>query len=264
MTTEPAATDPGDPFEVDGLRVLITGASSGLGHHFATMLARRGAKVALAARRADRLESLATTLSETGAEARSFAMDVMDTASVDAAVASAREAFGGLDLLVNNAGIAQPAAALDTDDELWSRTIGTNLDGAFRVARAFARGLRDTESPGAIVNIASVAGLHPAGHLAPYSASKAALIQLTRNLASEWARYHIRVNAIAPGYILTDINRHFFESEPGKAMIRRIPLRRIGKPQDLDGPLLLLASRAGAWMTGSVLVVDGGHLQAML
>jgi NAD(P)-dependent dehydrogenase (short-subunit alcohol dehydrogenase family) len=166
--------------------------------------------------------------------------------------------------VVNNSGVASTQAALDLDPADWDRILDTNTKGAWLVARAAARRLIDAGRGGSIVNIASIAGLRVAGRLAPYAASKAALLQLTKALALEWARYGIRVNAIAPGYVETDLNRDFLASDAGKAITARIPQRRVGRPEDLDGALLLLASDASAYMTGSTIVVDGGHLQSTL
>ncbi len=249
MTTDPL-------FDVRGKVALVTGASSGLGENFARCLARRGAIVVAAARRADRLEALVRD----GGAAHAVALDVTDPASVEAAVKRAAELAGPLDILVNNAGIADTKASLELTEADWRRVLDTNLDGAWRMAQAVARSMIAAKRPGAIVNIASILGLRQATHLLAYAAAKAALVQVTKSLALEWARHGIRVNAIAPGYVITEMNRDFFASEPGQAMARRVPQRRIGSPSDLDGALLLLASDAGAYMTGSVVVVDGGHL----
>ena len=246
-----------DPlFDVSGKVALVTGASSGLGENFARCLASRGAVVVAAARRMDRLQSL---VREAGA-AHAVAMDVTDPASVEAAVARAAGLAGPIDILVNNAGIADTKASIDLTEADWRRVLDTNLDGAWRVTQAVARTMIAAGRPGSIVNIASILGLRQATHLLPYAAAKAALLQLTQSLALEWARHGIRVNAIAPGYVVTEMNRDFFASEAGHAMAKRVPQRRIGSPGDLEGALLLLASGAGAYMTGSVVVVDGGHL----
>ncbi len=251
-------------FDVSGRHVVVTGASSGLGRHFATLLARRGARVAACARRVDRLADLCAELAGEGHVAQPFAMDVTDAGSVEAALAAAGDALGPIDVLVNNAGIALAKPALEVEADEWDRLMDTNLKGAWLVARDVARRMQAQGTGGSIVNIASIAGFHPAGRLSAYATSKAALIHLTRSLALELARAAIRVNAIAPGYFETDINRDFLGSEAGASLRQRIPQRRFGRPQDLDGVLLLLASEASAYMTGSVLVVDGGHLQAGL
>ncbi len=250
-----------DPlFDVSGKAALVTGASSGLGEHFARVLAARGAIVVAGARRADRLDRLVAQVRADGGTAHAVALDVTDRASVREAVSRAADLAGGLDILVNNAGIADTHPSMDLPEENWRRVIDTNLDGAWRVAQAAAQAMLAAGKGGSIVNIASVLGLRVASNLLAYSAAKAALIQLTKALALEWARHGIRVNAIAPGYVETEINSGFFRSEAGQAMVKRIPQRRIGTPRDLEGALLLLASGAGAYMTGSIVVADGGHL----
>ena len=249
-----------DPlFDIRGKVALVTGASSGLGDHFSRALAARGAVVIAAARRADRLESLAAAIRADAGTAHVVTLDVGDPASVEAAVTHCVQIAGGIDLLVNNAGIAATKASLDLTEEDWRRVMDTNLDGAWRMAQAVARSMVASKRPGSIVNIASILGLRVATHLLAYAAAKAALLHVTKALALEWARYGIRVNAIAPGYVVTEMNREFFQTEAGEAMQKRVPQRRIGLPRDLEGALVLLASDAGAYMTGSVIVVDGGH-----
>ena len=252
-------------FSVDlsGRIALITGASSGLGRHFAKVLAKAGASVAIAARRIDALETLRASIEEKGGRAFPVVMDVTSRASVDDAIAAVSAEFGRIDVLVNNAGVASTRTALDLDEAGWDFVLDTNLKGSFLVAQSAARTMKE-RGGGTIVNIASILGERVAGAVAPYAASKAGLVQLTRALALEWARHGIRVNALCPGYIGTDINAEFFASEAGQSMIRRIPMRRLGRPEDLDGALLLLASDGSAWMTGSVLTVDGGHLVSSL
>jgi NAD(P)-dependent dehydrogenase (short-subunit alcohol dehydrogenase family) len=191
-------------------------------------------------------------------------MDVTDGASVRHACAEAAAALGALDVVVNNAGISIVKPPLELAEADWDAVVGTNLRGAWLVAQTAARALVAAGRPGRVVNVASIVGLRPIGHLAPYAAAKAGLLHLTRVLAMEWARHGIQVNAIAPGYVETEINREFWSSPAGRRLIDRIPQRRLGRPEDLDGPLLLLASDAGAFMTGSVLVVDGGHTVASL
>ncbi len=246
-----------DPlFDVRGKVALVTGASSGLGESFARCLAARGAVVVAAARRLDRLEALVRE----GGAAHAVALDVTDPASVEAAMRRAEELAGPIDILVNNAGVADTKASLEVTESDWRRVLDTNLDGAWRMAQAAAKSMVAAKRGGSIVNIASILGLRQATHLLAYAAAKAALVQVTKSLALEWARHGIRVNAIAPGYVVTEMNRDYFASEPGQAVLKRIPQRRVGDPRDLEGALLLLASGAGAYITGSVVVVDGGHL----
>ncbi|WP_245730957.1 SDR family NAD(P)-dependent oxidoreductase [Rubrimonas cliftonensis] len=237
---------------MSGRRVLVTGASSGLGAHMAAALARAGARVVAAARRT---EALARLAQETGGAATPVAMDVTDPASVAAGVEFAVEALGGLDGLVNNAGVAWGGPALDMPDAAFAQVMAVNVHGAFRVAQAAARAMAAGEG-GAIVNMASIQGFGTGRGVAAYAASKAAVIHLTRSLAVEWARHGVRVNALAPGYFPTEMT----EGHLGEAMLRKVPLRRFGRPEDLDGPLFLLLSDASAYMTGAIIPVDGGHL----
>lgn len=249
---------------VEGKRALVTGASGGLGAHFAHLLAKGGASVAVAARRVADCEKVAAEIALSGGTAIPVRLDVADSASVHEAMADIAAAMGGIDILINNAGIADTAPWLDTSEERFDAILDTNLKGAFLVAKASAGLMRDAGHGGSIVNIASILGLGVSGQVGVYATSKAALIQMTKSMALEWARHAIRVNALCPGYIATDINRGFFETEAGKALIRRIPQRRLGQMADLDAPLMLLASEAGAYITGTTLAVDGGHLLSPL
>jgi NAD(P)-dependent dehydrogenase (short-subunit alcohol dehydrogenase family) len=244
---------------LSGRSALVTGASGGLGLHFAQVLARHGAAVTLAARRTDRLAAACDGIRAEGGTADAVGMDVTDSASVAAALEG--RCF---DILVNNAGISNTGRAIEQTEDAFDAVMDTNLKGAFLVAQAVARGLKAAGRGGAIVNIASIAGLRAAGNMSAYAASKAGLIQLTRALALEWARDGIRVNALCPGYIETDFNRDFFATEAGQALIRRIPQRRLGRPEELDGALLLLASDAGSFITGTTIAADGGHLVSSL
>lgn len=250
--------------DLSGKVALVTGASSGLGLHMAKTLARTSAKVALAARRLERVEAESRALQAEGATALAVPLDVTDPTSVDAAIARVRDALGPPTILVNNAGIAHTDRALDLAPETFHEIVATNLEGAFYVARAAARAMIEAGVGGSIVNVASILGLRVAGRVAAYAASKAGLVRLTEALALEWARYGIRVNALAPGYVETALNRDFLASEAGQALRARIPQRRFGRLEDLDGPLLLLASDASAYVTGTTLVVDGGHLASSL
>jgi hypothetical protein len=245
--------------DLAGRRALVTGASGGFGAHFAQVLASAGATVILAARRMNVLESIAAEIAAGGGRAMTLMLDVDHAESVRAALSAA----GRIDILVNNAGITNTKPALDQTEEDWDRIIDTNLKGAWRVAVEAARHMKGTGG-GTIINVASILGLRQAGHVGPYAVSKAALLQLTKQLALELARYEIRVNALAPGYFATDLNRDFFASDAGSALIKRIPQRRLGNLKDLDGPLLLLASEASRFMTGAVIAVDGGHLVSQL
>ena len=247
------------PFSLDGKVAIVTGASSGLGRHFALTLARAGAKVAVAARRLDRLDELVGEIEAFDGRAAALALDVTDAASVQGAVRAAETELGPIAILVNNAGVAGAKAALELDESDWDRVVDTNLKGAWLVAQEVARHMVRLGHGGSIINIASVLGLRGAERLAPYSASKAGLIQLTRTLALELAEHDIRVNAIAPGYIETDMNRKFLAGAAGQPLLDRIAARRFGEPADLDGAMLLLASDAARYMTGTVVTVDGGY-----
>ena len=243
-------------FDLSGKVALVTGASSGLGVHFARCLGSAGAAVVLAARRADRLASLQAELGQQNVKATTVDLDVQSGPSIAAAL----DAAGPLDIVVNNAGISIVKPALDMPEDDWDAVVDTNLRGAWLVAQGAAKRWVADKRPGVIVNIASILGLRTIGQVAPYNASKAGLIHLTRALAMEWARHDIRVNAICPGYIETEMNGAFWKTPGGQRLIERIPQRRIGRPEHLDGALLLLASKAGEFMTGSVLTVDGGHM----
>jgi NAD(P)-dependent dehydrogenase (short-subunit alcohol dehydrogenase family) len=251
-------------FDLTGKVALVTGASSGLGVHFARTLAAAGASVAIAARRADRLASLQAELQAAGGKAVAVELDVQSGDSITAAFAAVEQALGPIDIVVNNAGISIVKPALEMPVEDWDAVVNTNLRGAWLVAQTAGKRWLMAKRPGVIVNIASILGLRTIGQVAPYNASKAGLIHLTRALAMEWARHDIRVNAICPGYIETEMNGDFWKTPAGQRLIDRIPQRRIGKPEHLDGALLLLASDAGTFMTGSVLTVDGGHTVSSL
>jgi NAD(P)-dependent dehydrogenase (short-subunit alcohol dehydrogenase family) len=246
-------------FDLTGKVALVTGASQGLGARFAETLAASGAAVAVAARQVAKLEDLAERIRGAGGSAHAVAMDVTDPASVAAAIEDAEAALGPLDILVNNAGIAVQKPFLEMSPEDYDQVLDTNLKGCFLVAQAAARRMKESGG-GSIINISSVLGTEVIGALSTYCASKGGLLQLNRAMALELSRYGIRVNAIAPGYIETPINSGFFKTEPGQKMVKTIPQRRLGQPDDLDGALLLLASDQGAYMTGSLITVDGGFV----
>lgn len=249
--------------DLSGRVALITGASAGLGRHFASVLARSGAKVVVAARRTEALRDVREEIEKSGGEAVVVPLDVTDRQSVKDAVAAAN-AGPGVDILINNAGIALTKPALDVSEEDWDVVVDTNLKGSFLVAQEVARAMKAHGRGGSIVNIASILGLRVSAQVPAYAASKAGVVQLTKALALEFARYGIRVNALCPGYIETDLNSEFFLTDAGKDLVRRIPQRRLGRPDELDGALLLLCSEAGSYITGSEFVVDGGHLVSSL
>lgn len=242
-----------------GQTVLVTGASSGLGAHFASVLAAHGARVVLASRRVEALEKTAFGIRAAGGAADVVALDVRSPESVDAAIARAVELAGPIHMLVNNSGVAITARFADQSEEDWQFVIDTNLSGVFRVAQRVVRTMIAGGVAGRIVNVGSIVGIAPGVSLTAYAASKAGVLHLTRTMAVELARKGIRVNALAPGYFGTEMNDGFFETEAGKAMIDRVPMRRLGQLHELDAPLLFLASNASSFVTGAVLTVDGGH-----
>lgn len=246
-----------DLFDLTGEVALVTGASSGLGARFAKVLLAHGARVVAAARRKDRLDALFAA----EPNALPLELDVTKPQSFGAALDQAQKAFGTVTLLVNNAGIARDARFLDATSASWRETMASNLDSVWFLSQDFAQRLVKAEKPGSIVNVASMLSYRVTPATAAYSISKAAVMQMTQALAVELARHAIRVNAIAPGYIRSEMTEDYLASEHGQASIRRIPQRRAGEASDLDGTLLLLASRrASGFMTGSTIVVDGGHM----
>ena len=236
---------------------LITGASSGLGRHFSKTLSEAGATVILSARRMDNLVELQKELN---GKSHIFSLDVTSTESVKKLFEEIKKEFGSADILVNNAGVNDTRKFKDLDEQSWNYVLETNLNGAYRVAKTFTDLLLEQKKPGSVINIASILGLRVGLNLTSYAAAKAGLVQLTKSMALELARSGIRVNAIAPGYILTEINDDFFKTEEGQSYIKSIPMNRLGIESELDGLLLLLASDASSFMTGSIIPVDGGHL----
>lgn len=254
---------PMERFRLDGQLALVTGASSGIGRHCSQLLASVGAKVALASRRIDQLESLVKIIEQHGGSAKAFALDVTNDASVKACFDAIAQ-WGTPSIVINNAGISVTKSLLEQTEADWDTVIDTNLKGVWLVATEAARRMVATKTSGSIINIASILGERQINGVAPYAISKAGVIQLTKTMALELARYQIRVNAILPGYVITDLNRDFLHSELGEKLRMRIPSRRFSELSDLDGPILLLASDAGKAMSGSTIAVDGAHLVGSL
>jgi NAD(P)-dependent dehydrogenase (short-subunit alcohol dehydrogenase family) len=247
-------------FDLTGRVALVTGASSGLGVEFAKVLAEAGARVVLGARRTDKLEQLQTEIVASGGESVAVSLDVTDAHSIAAAFDAAEQAFGTVEILVNNAGISRGGFLRELSEDDWDAVLDTNLKAVWRVAREAANRMVAASLSGSVINISSVLAFGTGRALGSYMAAKAGVVQLTRSMALEWAESGIRVNAIAPGYFPTEMSGEFFTTDKGKEMIRRIPQQRVGDPPELGGPLLLLASDASSYMTGSVITVDGGHL----
>lgn len=250
-----------DMFNLTGRVALVTGASSGLGQQFARALADNGASVALVARRADRLADLQKSIEAAGGHAVAIEADVTDRAAMSRAFDATEKAFGTVTILVNNAGIAQSSTrAVEVTPEEWRKVLSVDVDAVFHNAQEAARRMLAAGKPGAIVNIASVLGFGVSKGVAAYATSKAAVVQITKALAVELAFKGVRVNAIAPGWFITEINDKYLMGETGAALKRDIPMGRFGKEGDLDGALLLLASDAGAYITGATIVCDGGQV----
>jgi NAD(P)-dependent dehydrogenase (short-subunit alcohol dehydrogenase family) len=247
-------------FDVSKEIILITGASQGLGRQFARVLSTHGAAVALAARQTAKLKSLENEIRERGGRAVAVQMDVTDIASIAKAIDAAEAALGPVSVLINNAGIAIEKLAVDQLESDWDAVINANLKGAYFTATEIARRMIARKQGGNIINIASVLGVGVSKSLSPYTISKAGIIQATKALALELAANDIRVNALAPGYIDTEMNHDFWSTPGGEKLAKRIPQRRVGTETDLDGAILLLASNASRYMTGSVVTVDGGYL----
>jgi 3-oxoacyl-[acyl-carrier protein] reductase len=250
-------------FDLAGKVALVTGASSGLGVRFAEVLAENGAAVVLVARRADRLGALKARIEKSGGRAIAVEADVRERAAMQAAFDAAEAAFGTVTILVNNAGVAHAGRAIELAEEEWRRVLSTNLDAVFYCSQEAARRMLAAGKGGAIVNIASVLGLGVAKGVVAYATAKAGVIQMTKALALELAFKGIRVNAVAPGWIVTELNRDYLTSEKGRVLTRDIPIGRFGEERDLDGPLLLLVSDAGRFVTGATIVADGGQSVAL-
>jgi 3-oxoacyl-[acyl-carrier protein] reductase len=241
---------------------LVTGGAVRIGRAMSLALAEDGYAVVIHYHSSsEEANALVREIEARGGRAAAIGADLARAGEAERLAREAREAFGGLDVLVNNAGVAVTKPFLEQSEADWDKVVGTNLKGAFLVAQAVARGMA-ARGRGSIVNVASVLAFDVIGHLAPYAASKGGLVQLTRSMALELVRHGVRVNALAPGYIETEINREFFQTPAGQRMVQRIPQRRLGQPEDLDGALLLLASDASRYMTGSTVLVDGGFLLA--
>ena len=246
-----------NPYDLSGKVVLVTGASQGLGKQFASTLSAHGAAVALAARQIDKITALKEELESKGGKTCAIKMDVLNQKSIMEGVETIERELGSIDILVNNAGLAINKLFLDVTEEDYDAVLGTNLKGCFFCAQTVAKKMA-TRNSGSIINISSVLGTRPIGTLTTYCASKGGLNQLTATMALELARNGIRVNAIAPGYIEPPMNRDFFKTVPGEALVKSVPQRRLGQLKDLDGTLLLLASDASKFITGTVITVDGG------
>ena len=250
-------------FDLKGRVALVTGASSGLGLRFAEVLAGEGAAVALVARRTDRLAAVKERIEKSGGRAVAIGADVLDRHAMMRAFDEAEKALGIVTILVNNAGVAHANRAVELPEEEWRRVVGTNLDAVFFWAQEAARRMLAAGKGGAIVNIASVLGFGVSKGTAAYATAKAGVIQLTKALGLELAFKGVRVNAIAPGWIVTEMNREFLASPQGVAIKREIPVGRFGEERDLDGALLLLVSDAGRFIAGTTIVVDGGQMVAL-
>ncbi len=246
------------PYVIEGKVALVTGASSGLGRQFALTLARAGAKVALAARRADRLSELAKEITSFDGRAMPVSCDVTDLESIANAVEATETELGPVSILVNNSGVGLTRKIVDCTGEDYDRVMDTNLKGAFFVAQEVGKRMIRHNIPGRIVNIASVGGLRVLGQLSIYCMSKAGVVHMTKAMANEWGRFGINVNAICPGYIETEINRDHWETEGGRKLIAMLPRRRVGTPEDLDGVLMLLVADQSRFINGSIITVDDG------
>ena len=248
------------PFDISGRVALVTGASSGFGRHFADVLAQAGARVVLAARRTELVESARDEITAAGGQAMAVPMDVTDSVSIAAALDAVEAEFGVATIIINNAGITIPKLLLDLSDEDWNGVVQTNLNGVAFVTRESARRMKDAGVGGSVVNIASILAVREQQLLSNYAAAKAGVVQFTKVAALELAAQNIRVNAICPGYFATEMIREWLKTDDAKERLARVPSKRVGELHELNGPLLLLASDAGSHMTGAEIVVDGGHV----
>ncbi|UAA38509.1 SDR family oxidoreductase [Paraneptunicella aestuarii] len=252
-------------FRLDGKIALVTGASSGIGAALAAGLAEAGAKVVLAARRVEKLQGNVEQIQNNGGEAMAVAMDVTDKASIETAFDQAEATFGTVDIIINNAGVADPKPFIKTEDESFDWVMDTNVKGVWNVGQVASKRLIKAEKPGSIINVASVLAFGAAFGYSAYATSKGAVLQLTRSMALDLMKFGIRVNGIAPGWFKTEMNEAFFNSEEGQYYVKKqIPARRLGELPELIGPVLLLASDAGSYINGTVLPVDGAHHTALV
>lgn len=250
-------------FDLDGKTALVTGASSGLGTRFARVLAENGAQVVLASRRVERLKELRAEIEAVGGDAHVVALDVTDVGNIHAAIARAESEAGPIDILVNNSGVSTAQRLVDVKPEDYDFVFDTNTRGAFFVAQEVARRMivrakANPERQARIINIASTGGLRVLSQIGVYCMSKAAVVHMTKAMALEWARYNINVNAICPGYIETELNEDHWQTDAGRKLLGMLPRRRLGKPEDLDGTLLLLASERSNFINGAVIAADDG------
>ena len=255
-----------NPFQLENKNVVITGASSGLGHHFAGVLSEAGANVILGARREEKVQARVDEIRAAGGQAAGIRLDVRDPNSIATFLETAWETYGPIDVVINNAGV-EPGAKTYTmiDEDDWDVVMDTNVKAVWRISKAYTEQVvKSGRQSGNIVNISSITDTRAIKGQFPYAVSKAAVTRMTEVMALEAARYGIRVNALAPGYFFTDVSRVLLESELAPEFVKGIPMRRLGEFPNLDGPLLLLASDASSYMTGSVVVVDGGHICASL
>ncbi|HRO59657.1 MAG TPA: SDR family oxidoreductase [Burkholderiaceae bacterium] len=250
-------------FDLHGKTALVTGASSGLGARFARLLAENGAQVVLASRRVERLKELRAEIEANGGSAHVVPLDVTDNTVIEAAVTQAETEAGPIDILINNSGVSTTQRLVDVTPQDYDFVFDTNTRGAFFVAQAVARRMisrakEDPQRRARIVNIASMAGLRVLAQIGVYCMSKAAVVQMTKAMALEWGRFNINVNAVCPGYIETELNAHHWQTEAGQKLVSMLPRRRLGKPEDLDGAVLLLSSDQSDFINGAIIAADDG------